>query len=417
MSETPFDLDGDGNPDVIEYDYDGDGAADETIIDMDGDGVFETTLIDLDGDGYQETIISVEGETVVIDTDTDGDGDSDVLEVDIDGDGIIDETWIDTDDDGIVDTLVEPSTGEPITDDPVVSDPTTDPGTDVTIEPASSEELVDRGEYEAAFWQFQEENGFCAPTSVAIIFSEMFGQTLPKEIFVERAIELGLLDWTADGWSGLDIPGIEQLMESFGVPATTLAFEPAEAWGALDDLTEENYGVIVYVDSDEVWGTETWEGHDLSVGLQMDHALVVSHIEGDTVYLNDPGNPDGQQYTMQRDAFMDAWSDSGYQMLTTDQPVYFGGYEQSGADVAPVSDPFADPEQSTTVELGAGTEGADTTDGAETETEAAAVQASTQSEAMAGYAERLVDALDGLRVAILPVVLSPAALTVSALSS
>ena len=67
MSETPFDLDGDGNPDVIEYDYDGDGAADETIIDMDGDGVFETTLIDLDGDGYQETIISVEGETVVID--------------------------------------------------------------------------------------------------------------------------------------------------------------------------------------------------------------------------------------------------------------------------------------------------------------------------------------------------------------
>ncbi|WP_454299462.1 hypothetical protein [Salana multivorans] len=218
MSETPFDLDGDGNPDVIEYDYDGDGAADETIIDMDGDGVFETTLIDLDGDGYQETIISVEGETVVIDTDTDGDGDSDVLEVDIDGDGIIDETWIDTDDDGIVDTLVEPSTGEPITDDPVVSDPTTDPGTDVTIEPASSEELVDRGECEAAFWQFQEENGFCAPTSVAIIFSEMFGQTLPKEIFVERAIELGLLDWTADGWSGLDIPSIEQLMEKLRRP-------------------------------------------------------------------------------------------------------------------------------------------------------------------------------------------------------
>lgn len=397
MNETSFDYDGDGITDAIEIDYDGDGVADAIEIDLDGDGVFETAIVDLDGDGYQETIITIEGDTIILDIDTDGDGDTDVVQLDVDGDGIAEETWVDTDGDGIVDTLVEPGTEQ---------EPGTDPGSDdVVIEPASSEELYDRGDYEGVFWQFQEENGFCAPTSVAIIFSEMFGELLPKEIFVERAIELDLLDWTADGWSGMDIPAIEQLMESFGVPATTYAFEPGDAWGALSELTDENYGVIVYVDADEVWGTETVEGSDLEAGLLMDHALVVSHIEGDTVYLNDPGNPDGQQYTMQRDAFMDAWSDSGYQLLTTDAPVEFGAGLQPGTSetVAATADPLSG---SVGTETGSGTEAG-----------AAQTAQSAQSAAMAGYAERLTAALDGLRVAILPVLLSPSALTVSALSS
>ena len=116
------------------------------------------------------------------------------------------------------------------------------------------------------------------------------------------------------------------------MPATTLDFDgEAEAWSALEQLTaDDNYGVIAYIDADEVWTTTDDDAID--GGRALDHAVVVSHVDENYVYLNDPGTPDGMQSRIDRDQFMDAWADSGHQALVTDEPAPGGLTNATGGD-------------------------------------------------------------------------------------
>lgn len=58
ITDSQFDTDGDGQPDVHLIDTDGDGRFDTVAVDTDGDGIVNATLIDTDGDGRFDLITS-----------------------------------------------------------------------------------------------------------------------------------------------------------------------------------------------------------------------------------------------------------------------------------------------------------------------------------------------------------------------
>ena len=194
-----------------------------------------------------------------------------------------------------------------VSEQPVVVDPIEQFDAAIWGEPASDVE----------YWLPQKYNGWCAPSSVAMIVAEFTGQPLQSvDGVVQRAIDYGWLSYNPndpqghpfDGWSGMTTFNTEALLESFGIPATTMT-------GSMADLAtylEYEHSVMVSVDSSEVWTGVEDPGRS-------DHMLVVTGIDAvnGIVYMNDPYLPDGAGRAVPYAVFESAWADSGYTMIVT----------------------------------------------------------------------------------------------------
>ncbi|WP_448853104.1 C39 family peptidase [Corynebacterium frankenforstense] len=162
-------------------------------------------------------------------------------------------------------------------------------------------------------WFFQEIDGYCGPTSVAIIVNEYFGANIADPNYMaDQAYQQGLVE---DISQGMPIPNILELLQSQGVPAE-------RSYSSMEDLgqrLESGYGVIAMVDSGELWGDPADEYYEDNT---LDHALVVTEVNvyDGTVTLADPGTPDGNAMVVPIDEFEDAWADSGYDMISTTEP-------------------------------------------------------------------------------------------------
>lgn len=161
-------------------------------------------------------------------------------------------------------------------------------------------------------WFNQQVDGFCGPTSVAIILNEFLdaGITDPFAI-AQDAVNRGLMSPAS---YGMHIDDIETLLSAYGVPCETVG-------SSMNDLAvklERGYGVIAYVDADEVWHGP--QPNDDAAGTN--HALLVTEINYGTglVTLADPGHPDGNMMRLPIDQFADAWADSGQTMLVASDP-------------------------------------------------------------------------------------------------
>jgi len=217
-------------------------------------------------------------------------------------------------------TTHDPTTHDPTTHDPVIDAPTPDPApeSDPSLDvPAPGEEpaLDDDGVYGNSYewnsdWFYQQVDGYCGPTSVAIIANEFSdaGITDPQ-VMVDQAYNMGL---TQDISEGLYMEDIQTLLDASGVPCETVT-------SSMDDLAarlDAGCGVIAAVDSGELWGDSADAAGEDNMP---DHALVVSEIDTNTgmVTLEDPGNPDGNGTQVPISQFEDAWADSGFQMVAT----------------------------------------------------------------------------------------------------
>ena len=178
-------------------------------------------------------------------------------------------------------------------------------------------------EQASSYWYAQSVNGYCVPAAVAQVVGEWQGTNVGEGEVVARAIEHGWLtttdtngDGAPDDASGMTSSEGEALLESYGIPATT-------THGSLKDLElllDRDRDIIAYVDSDEVWyGAEDDGSSGASDGgSDANHAVVVTGIDDENVYLADPGDPSGAISVVPRETFEDAWSDSDHEMLVTD---------------------------------------------------------------------------------------------------
>ena len=223
-------------------------------------------------------------------------------------------------DPGHADPAPAPEVHDPTTHDPVIDAPAPDPGpeSDPSLDvPAPGEEpaLDDDGVYGNSYewnsdWFYQQVDGYCGPTSVAIIANEFSdaGITDPQ-VMVDQAYNMGL---TQDISEGLYMEDIQTLLDASGVPCETVT-------SSMDDLAarlDSGCGVIAAVDSGELWGDSADAAGEDNMP---DHALVVAEIDTNTgmVTLEDPGNPDGNGTQVPISQFEDAWADSGFQMVAT----------------------------------------------------------------------------------------------------
>ncbi|WJZ01435.1 C39 family peptidase [Corynebacterium freiburgense] len=159
-------------------------------------------------------------------------------------------------------------------------------------------------------WFFQEVDGYCGPTSAAIIVNEYHDAGIADpQYMVNQAYELGL---TQDISKGMYMSDVATLLESSGVPCENVT-------SSMEDLSnrlEQGYGIIAFVDSGELWGDQ---GDMVTEDDLPDHFLVVTEINMNTgmVTLADPGHPNGNGMQVPISEFEDAWADSNYEMVAT----------------------------------------------------------------------------------------------------
>ncbi len=295
VDPTVFDLDGNGVDDALMVEL----APGVTglIVDVDEDGRPDTVLIDGDGDGTFETQVSPDGTgAFLLGFDDDGDG---VL----DREEIIERADLDVMAPGLADVL-DPPAGP------------TDDGGDTSSEYWSVEDgrIIGDPAETSEHWFQQAANGFCAPASIAQIVSEYSGASFTDETaFVELANDLGVWQVGPDGVPGLTVEGAATVLEASGVPA---AIVTGGGITMLADYLDSGHGIMVAIDSGEVWYGEAAEDN------APDHMVVVAGIDTDrgVVLLSDPGSPDGDLEEVPIEVFMDAWADSDHTMIVAEDP-------------------------------------------------------------------------------------------------
>jgi hypothetical protein len=340
---TPVDSNQDGTidayvgDDVIALDTDGDGTVDTVGIDSNYDGGIDLVGVDADhsGDMSEEEITQL-GQDEQIPIGDLGGGDPTTQPQDQSQTPVYDDTQVQPQD-PVVDVTQSP------VQSPVQQDPTPLPSdwycnpdcfqdgalpdsTVVARDPQSVDGTLAlpttlHGDPEGSeqFWFQQSINGYCVPSSIAQIVGEFLGQNIGEQPIVDKAKDFGWLqmrdtdgDGVLDSSDGLTLDQGLQLMESFGIDAHIES-------GSIDGLgamLDQGRDIICYIDSSEVWDRVDDDGQ--SGGHALDHAVVVTGVDENYVYLGDPGTPDGAMEVVPRSVFEDAWEDSEHQMIVTD---------------------------------------------------------------------------------------------------
>ncbi len=353
----PIDTDDNGTIDAWLFQVDADKFV--VLSDTDSDQEADTLKVDIDGDGRPELLITETPDGYRLQVDEDGDGtfESDGVLSRVEFAGTFPEfvELLDT-------TFGDPSASDPAptdeqsdADPPIVPEDSTEPvdpsdptGPFLPDAPYDSGEppteggvvedgvLVGDPEGAAEHWFWQAANGFCVPASIAQIVSEYTGEHYADEQhFVDRANELHLFVVGPDGVPGLTIEGGEALLEDAGVPAETMTDLSVPS---LIEFVEDGRGVMLYVDSGELWTGEAVEDDTL------DHAVVLTGFDLDrgVAILADPGQPDGSEFEVKISDLEDAWADSGHTALVCDTPageMPTTDFEPAGAAAEPTVDP------------------------------------------------------------------------------
>ncbi len=177
-------------------------------------------------------------------------------------------------------------------------------------------------------WEWQRSDDTCAVVSEMSIINQ-FGHDLTQEQAAYISSENG---WYMPG-GGTSPMHIGNMMDLYDIPNHTVL------GATVADLAQElqaGHGVIVGVDSAELWAegplAELWQylksalGLDNSMFSPANHAVVVTGIDMSDpnhpqVIINDSGAPDGASARYPLDKFMDAWENSDFYYVATDEPM------------------------------------------------------------------------------------------------
>ncbi len=322
----PIDLDGDGIEDAFAVDLDGDGELDSimnledaelfTMLDEDGDGINETFVItkgvDEDGDG----VIDFYAETTFLDDDMDGNPDaiSSIEGFDVDGDGSID--YIQISDDYNGDGEINMVSAYEMSDDGELTEVGSWDMSELmeaenyTQYDGSEEGIVGDPSGAMGFWHPQEGNQ-CGVCSQEFVLEGILGRDVDGDEFREIGEENGWYD--PDG--GTAPENVGKILEYYGVE---VEIGEGRTYEDLRSALEDGNGVIVGVDSDELWSGD--DDDFFGPGMDADHAIqVIGLDESDPnnvmVIINDSGVANGQGAMIPLDDFMDAWEDAGCFMM------------------------------------------------------------------------------------------------------
>lgn len=198
------------------------------------------------------------------------------------------------------------------------------------------DDMIGSPENQLDAWQLQDFSDNCAVTAQMSIIN----QYLVDDIGLDDANYVAL----AGGWwspgGGTQPEDVGRLMDAFGID--NHAVDQASIESLAGEL-QAGHRVIVGVNSGELWDQgpladfANWLrdvfGLDEAEFSPADHAVSVTGIDlsnpdAPMVIINDPGTPDGAGATYPLDKFMDAWQNSDfYYVATNEPPPMWGGLD------------------------------------------------------------------------------------------
>ncbi|MFM9964370.1 MAG: hypothetical protein ACKV2Q_24475 [Planctomycetaceae bacterium] len=170
------------------------------------------------------------------------------------------------------------------------------------------------------FWDGQQHHpDTCAIRCQEFILQQFTGMDIPEDQLVVEAQQHG---WYRPG-GGTPACDVGNLLELHGIPVNH--FQHSNIFHLTNELAQ-GHKVIIGVDSGELWESNSiLESISDALGLEAaDHAVVVSGIdtsdpEHPMVIISDPGTGDAAaRYPLEQ--FLDAWSDGGFEMVSTAVP-------------------------------------------------------------------------------------------------
>ncbi len=337
-AQYQYDSDNNGVVDMVitEKDTDGDGLTDEVAkrydYDQDGNDDYVERFIDTDGDGRMDTLLQM------YDDDSDGNLDMVRMNLDIDGDGVADsvyeEQYVDTDGDGMADTLIRQidSDGDGTYEALEIYDVDEDTGAltlmtldgdlggnGVTVDElghfdpdsADPDDVIGDPGRAMEQWECQGNTGRCALYAQKFVIEELTGREIDIEELADLAEENGW--FTEEG--GTPTLNMNKVLDYYGVD-NDMTFN-----NDMDDIVRclgSGGKVIVSIDADEIWYGETDDMFDPTDNAN--HAVEVIGIDNSDpdhpmVILNDSGHEGGCGEMVPLDTFVDAWEDSGFQLI------------------------------------------------------------------------------------------------------
>lgn len=168
---------------------------------------------------------------------------------------------------------------------------------------------------DTSFWQHQTTGFTCAIVAVRGVIESLTGQNISEAQLVYDATSHG---WLTD--AGTHPGDITKLLDLYNIK------NHEKAGATIADLMAElalGHKVIVGVDSGEIWNQDS-NLEDFINGQGSDHAIWVTKIdisdpENPKVVINDSGDPDGAGKVYDLATFVDAWEDSGFFYVATDE--------------------------------------------------------------------------------------------------
>ena len=163
----------------------------------------------------------------------------------------------------------------------------------------------------------QSYDDTCAIRCQEFIIEQFTGSDIDESALVQQAMDYG---WYEPG-GGTKIEDVGNLLEVHGIPVNR--YEDATMFDLVNELAQ-GHKVIIGVDSGELW-YPIQEALEDDLGIEAaDHAVVVSGIDTtdpDNIHIiiSDPGTGEAvASYPMEQ--FVDAWEDSDFFMVTTQEP-------------------------------------------------------------------------------------------------
>ena len=156
------------------------------------------------------------------------------------------------------------------------------------------------------------------PDTCAIVSQEYILEAYIDRDFSEEELALEAMS------KGYYAPGVGTLPEDVGNLLEDHGIEVERSDGnSIENITDKlskHQKVIVGVDANEIWAPSDEEQlKDLLFMPEANHAVMVTGYDDSTqtVYLNDPGHPDGAKMSVNLDDFENAWNDSCNFMVCT----------------------------------------------------------------------------------------------------
>lgn len=307
------DTDGNGIPDQCSLDLSGDAKSDLTIesrrgmlpdaikLDLNGDGRFDVSAFDTNGDLWPDLVA----------TDLEGDARHElVVPVSLDGlvsalTGEVEElsSWAEIESE-LSAVPTEPSIVQMVPE--LNSEP---------IAAMTAENIIDVWDDQ---WHQQRHSDTCAICCQEFIIEGIKGIDVDEDSLLKIAADLGVYD------HGTPPASIGALLAHFGIDAEVSNGHTIEELAA---VVNAGHGVIIGVDSNELWGVpDVWEEIFNVPGSGANHALQVIGVESDAdgnqyVIVNDPGIPHGRGLHVPAEKLNAAWRDSHGLMCVTNQTI------------------------------------------------------------------------------------------------